>query len=158
MCVWCSEGQHTLRRLPSSAWEPLKDFFCFPLLMLNTLPDEIPLRLYVQFIGRDKNVTACYKTSTGAEHSCESMCAWIHLMFLSWQPTAAYLQVGSTSRSWRVLFLTTWRVRLNCTPLKVCVCGQKKTNKSQANVRHFTIQWLKVQFVIFKNIYNPRIL
>lgn len=48
-----------------------------------------------------------------------------YLMQRSWQPTAAYLQVGSTPMSYRVVFLTIWWERLNSVPLSVCFTTNK---------------------------------
>lgn len=42
-----------------------------------------------------------------------------NLILRSWQPIAAYFQLGSTSMSYRVVFLTMWCVRVNWTPSPV---------------------------------------
>lgn len=49
-----------------------------------------------------------------------------HLMQRSWQPTAAYLQVGSTAMSYSVVFLTVWCDRRNLVPLSVWFTLKKK--------------------------------
>lgn len=52
-------------------------------------------------------------------HTLKSTSVSPHRMLRSWQPTAAYLHVGSTSMSLGVALRTTWWVRLNSVPLTV---------------------------------------
>lgn len=56
------------------------------------------------------------------------LCPLTHLTQRSWQPTAAYLHVGSTLMSYSVAFLTVWWERLNSVPLSVCKKEKEKRN------------------------------
>lgn len=67
-----------------------------------------------------------------------------YLIFRSWHPIAAYFRVISTSMSYRVVFPTTWWVRVNWTPSTDC---QKKIYTDwKANTREISLPILKWKF------------
>lgn len=67
-----------------------------------------------------------------------------HLMQRSWQPTAAYLQVGSTPMSYRVVLLTMWWERRNSVPLSVCETNKKLYLVFIYLFKRITIIWIQL--------------
>ncbi len=76
-------------------------------------------------------------TSWTFKYTHTHTCPHTHLMQRSWQPTAAYLQVGSTPMSYRVVFLTMWWERLNSVPLSV---WKMKRNTMKEGCCRFSIR------------------
>lgn len=67
-----------------------------------------------------------------------------HLMQRSWQPTAAYLQVGSTPMSYRVVLLTMWWERRNSVPLSVCETNEKVYLAFIYLFKRITLIWIQL--------------